>query len=120
MNERAVDVEPSLLPHEEAAKVEEPGDGALHDPAVPIASQFPPVLPAAPLPGLQVRHDQVDPAAPEPLPERARVVAPVRHDPLRLHARTARPSTWDRDLGEDALGEADLGHRGSFQANSER
>ena len=119
MNEGTVDVEPSFVPHEQAAEVEQPGDSALHDPAVPVASQLPPILPPA-LPALQVRHDQVDPAAPEPLPEGTGVIAPVRHDPLRLHARTARPSPRDGDLGEDALGEADLGHRGSFQANSER
>ena len=119
MNEGAVEVEPSFMPHHQAAEIEQPGDGAFDDPAVAIAAQLAIVLPPLP-PVATMRHDQVDAAPLEPLPKGAGVVAAVRHEALGLHARATGPTAGDRDLGEDALREADLGHRGSFQANSER
>lgn len=47
------------MAYEQAAEAEQPGVGALDDPAVSVAPQLPPVLPA-PFAGAQMRYDQVD------------------------------------------------------------
>lgn len=119
MEKGLVEVQSVLVPDHQPTEALEPGISPLHDPAMPIAPQLAAILPASP-PIPQMRHDEVNAPLVEPLPEGAAVVAPIRDQPLGLHPRSARAGARDRDVGERAFGEPDLGHRGSFQANSER
>jgi len=119
VDEGAIALHLMFVSHENAAEAEEPRIRALNDPAMAIAPELPAVLPA-PTPGPEMWHNQIDAAAMESFPERPAIIAAVGDEPRGLHARTPRPATRDGDLGERALEELTLGHRGSFQENSER
>jgi hypothetical protein len=67
--ERLVDVGPLVIPHPEAAKLTEPGKGALDDP--------PPPAQATPMRGAAHGQEGHDVTNPETAPNRRRVVAPI-------------------------------------------
>jgi hypothetical protein len=119
MDEGKIDVGTVLVAGHQPPEGVQPRSRALDDPAVPIAPELPSVLPA-PTSRAQMRHHEVDPAALQPLPERARVVAAIGDKPRRLGPRPARPPARDAHRGERPLGERDLGQRGSRHAHSER
>src|SRR5262249_6816871 len=77
--ERLVDVGPLVIPHAEAAKLTEPGEGALHDPPPP--AQATPMLGAA---HGQQGHDMT---SPETAPNGGCVVAAISE-------HTVRPLPW--------------------------
>lgn len=119
MDECTVQVEPTFAAHGQPLEADQPSDGAFDDPAPAIASQLPPVLEAMnDMPA--VRRDEVDASSAEPLPQRSALVPAIGNQPRRLLPRPPGAAARDRDRGECGLGEADLGHRGSCQANSER
>jgi hypothetical protein len=79
VEEGAEVLELPLVAHHQAAEVEEPGVGALDDPAAAVAAQLSAILKAVGA-GAEVRGDEVDAPRLHGFPEVAGVVAAVRDD----------------------------------------
>ena len=73
--ERLVNVGPLVIPHSQAAKLTEPGKGALHDP--------PPPPQATPMRGAAHGQERHDVTRPQPTPNRRRVVTAIPEDTVR-------------------------------------
>src|SRR5574337_785145 len=91
MKKRPVDGERAIPTHRESAEVAQPGDRAFHNPPSLVAPQRPTILRRGPHAILLVRADQLDPTAPQAIPQRIAVVALVGDHALRFLPRTARP-----------------------------
>ena len=70
MKERAVDRERTVVTHDQAPEVSEPGVGAFDDPSSPVAPQRSAILRRGPHAILLVRADQFDPTLPQALAQR--------------------------------------------------
>ncbi len=87
MKKRLVDCERAIPTHGQAAKVAEPSDGALDDPASLVATQCPAVLGRRLLAVRPMRRDQLDAAPSQSLAQRIAVIGPVPDHPLGLLPR---------------------------------
>jgi hypothetical protein len=114
-----IQLEPVLVAHGEASEAEQPADRPLDDPAPPVAPQLASVLKAI-LPIAPMRHDEVNAAVTEALPQGTAIVAAVGDQARGLLLRVARALARDRHLGERGLGEVDLRPVGSRKVHSER
>src|SRR5882672_1352622 len=90
MKESFVDDVRAIVANDQATKVAEPGEGAFHLPATPIATQGPTVLGTrlAAIPAM--RCDQLDSSCRQPLAQRIAVVGAIGDHPQRF---LAWPST---------------------------
>ena len=84
MKESLVNLQRSIVTHDQAAEVSQPGEGAFHCPAPPVSPQRPTVLRRWPAPILAMRGDQLDAAPGQLSPQRITVVASVGNQALRL------------------------------------
>jgi len=103
MEKGIVDGEGTIPAHHQSAIVADPGEGALYNPATPVAAQRTTILrrwfAAVPT----VRRDQLDVAVCQPGSQWIAVVALVGDHPLRLLPRPAprrNPDRRERRLGE--------------------
>ena len=62
MKERLVNGKRAVVTHHQSAEVAEPGEGAFHGPAPPVAPERPAILGRGLAPILAVRGDQLDAA----------------------------------------------------------
>ncbi len=102
MKERLVDREQTVIAHDQAAEVAEPGDGALDRPAPPVAPQCATVLRRGTNTILLVRANQFDAPVPQAKAQRIAVVGFVGDHAHRLLPRPAGsmpPSHPDRCQG---------------------
>jgi len=93
MKERAVDRERTVVAHDQASEVSEPGVGAFHDPSPSVAAQSPTVLRRGPHTIPLMRADQFNSSLPQPLPQWIAVIGFVGDHPQRFLPRTARMMT---------------------------
>src|ERR1700739_1221863 len=93
MKERAINCERTVVAHNQASEVAEPGVGAFDDPAASIAPQRASILRRGPNAILLVRRDQFVSALPQARPQRIAVVRFIGDHPQRLLPRTARAMT---------------------------
>src|ERR1700692_4528579 len=99
MKERAIDGERTVVAHNQAPEVSEPGVGAFDDPSPSVAPQRSAILCRGPNAIPLVRADQFDPPLLQALPQWIAVIGFVGDHPQRLLPRTARvmtPSYLDR------------------------
>src|SRR6202162_5377204 len=90
MKKSAIDRERTVVAHDQASEVSQPGIGAFHDPSSLVTSQDSSVLGCRSHAILLVRADQFDSALPQALPQRIAVVGFVGNHAHRLLPRTAR------------------------------
>src|SRR5215510_16225591 len=84
MKERAIDHERTVVTDDQAAKVPQPSEGALHGPAPFVASQRPAILPRRVATAKAVRRDQQDAPLWQPCSQRITVVALVGNHAQRF------------------------------------
>jgi len=121
MNKRLVGGERAVIAHNQSPEVPEPGDAALDNPALLVASHHAPVLGRRPAPIRAVRCDQGDAAATQPFAQRVTVVALVGNHPRRLLSRApAAVPPPDSDRGERLFCEPDLRRGSSVKSDSQR
>ena len=108
-----------LMTNQQATKLSQPGVGSFHNPATFVAPQLPFVLVASALVVFPVRHDQIDTAFSESLPQGIRVVSPIRNYALRFLSRPPLGLRYP-DLGERGFRKRNFTRRGTFQPNSQR
>jgi len=90
MKERAIDCERTVVAHNQAPEVSQPGVGAFHDPSPSVAPQRSAILGCGPNAIPLVRTDQFDTPLPQAFPQRIAVVRFIGDHPHRLLPRTAR------------------------------
>lgn len=108
-----------LMTNQQPAKLAQPSVGSFHNPATFVAPQLPSIFVASLLVVLPVRHDQINTAFSEPLPQRIGIIGPVRNYTLGLLPRPAF-GLRDPDLGECGFRKRNFIRRGTFQPNSQR
>jgi len=99
MKKSAIYRKRTVVAHDQASEVSQPGIGAFHDPSPLVTSQGSSVLGCRPYAIPLVRTDQFDSALPQALPQRIAVVGFVGNHAHRLLPRTTRmmaPSYADR------------------------
>jgi len=113
MKEGLVNRQRSVVTHDQAAEVSDPGDGTFHDPSPLVASQSPTVLRRRFASILAMRGDQFGAATSQLLTQRIAVIAAVADEARQLLSRTAgsMPSPYP-DRRQRRLDELDL-RRGS-------
>jgi len=89
MKESFVDDVRAIVANDQATKVAEPGEGAFHLPATPIAAQSPTVLGTRLAAVPAVRCDQLDSSCRQPLAQRIAVVSAIGDHPQRFLAWSA-------------------------------
>src|SRR5208283_294901 len=90
MKKSTIDRERTVVAHDQASEVSQPGIGAFHDPSPLVTPQDSSVLGGRPDAIPLVRTDQFDSALPQALPQRIAVVGFVGNHAHRLLPRTAR------------------------------
>jgi hypothetical protein len=121
MKESLVDVNRTIVAHDESAEVAEPSEGALHGPASLIAAQGPTVLRRGLASILPMRRDQFDAARRQLLPQRVTIVAAVGDEAERLLPWTSSPMPSPySDRPQRRLDELDLGRGGRVKEVSQR
>ena len=90
MKKGTIDRERTVVAHNQASEVSQPGISAFHDPSPLVTSQDSSVLGGRTDAILLVRADQFDSALPQALPQRIAVVGFVGNHAHRLLPRTAR------------------------------
>jgi len=121
MNECLVDGEQTVIAHDESPEVAQPGDAALHDPALLVASQHSTVLGRRPAPIGTVRGNQNYAATPQPFPQRIAVVSLVTNQPCRLLSRaSAAMSPPDPDRRQRFFRQPDLRRGSRVKSDSQR
>lgn len=103
----------------QAAKAQQPRDGALDDPAPTVATQRAPILIAVRAVGL-VGGDELNPSTLQPPPQLATVVAAIGDDARGVLPGTPRPHAADGYGGERRFREMALREVGGGQVHSER
>jgi len=107
------------MAHQQPAELTEPGVGSLDDPASLVAAQFAPVFIAPILVVLSIRHNQLDAALVQSLPQWVRVVGAVGDYSFGLLPRpTFGPR--DADFCERGFRKRSFSRRGTFKPNSQR
>ncbi len=99
MKERPVDLQRTVIAHDESAKVSEPGEGALDRPAPFVAPQDTSILRRRAMAVRAMRRDQQDAPPLQPLAQCVAVIALVGNHPQRFlpgTARTMPPAYADR------------------------
>src|SRR5579859_3501870 len=99
MKKSTIDCERTVVAHNQAPEVSQPGIGTFHDPSPRVTSQGPSVLGGRPHAIPLVRTDQFNAALPQALPQWIAVVGFVGNHAHRLLPRTTRvmvPSYADR------------------------
>jgi len=113
MKERPINGQRAVVADDQPTEVAEPGEGAFHGPAPPVAPQRPAVLGRGLATIFAVRGDQLDAAPRQLLAQRVTVVAAVGDEALRFLPGTPGPMPPPyADRGERRLDEPDL-RRGS-------
>ena len=108
-----------LMANQQSAELTEPSVGPLHDPAAEIAPQLASIFVSPFLVVVPVRHDQVDAALLQALPQRVGIVSSVCYHALGLLPWAAFRSRH-ADFGERGLRKRNFCRRGTFQPNSQR
>ena len=108
-----------LMTDQQPAELSQPRIGPLHNPAALVAPQFASIFVTPFFVVLPVGDNQFNPPAAKALPERIRVVAPVRDHPLRFLPRRA-DGLWDTDFRQRGFRKRNFSRRGTFQPNSQR
>lgn len=93
MKERAIDGERTVIAHNQASEVSEPGVGSFDNPSPPVAPQRSAILSCGANAVSLVRTDQFDPPLLQPFPQRIAVIRFVGDHPQRLLSWTARVVT---------------------------
>ncbi len=99
MKKRPVDLQRTVIAHNEPAKVAQPSERALHRPAPFVAPEDAAILRRRAMAVRAMRCDQQDAPPPQPSAQRVAVIALVGDHPQRLLTRTARamsPAYTDR------------------------
>src|SRR5712692_3600691 len=121
MKEGTIDGERTVVAHDQAPEVSEPGVGAFDNPAPPVAPQRSAILRRGPNAIPLVRADQLDAALPQTLPQRIAVIGFVGNHPQRLLPWTARAMTSTySDRRERRLREFDFRRGGRVKVVSQR
>ena len=121
MNERLVDRERAVIAHDESPEVAKPGDAALDDPTLLVASQHSPVLRRRPATVRAVRSNQGHATSSQPFAQRVAVVAFVGDYPRGLLSRTLRMmSSSYPDRLERLLRQPDLRRGSRVKSDSQR
>jgi len=109
MKERSVDLERTVITHDESAEVSQPGEGALDRPVPSVAPQNASILRRCAMAVRAMRRDQQDAPSPQARSQRIAVVTFVGNHPQRLLPRSARamPSAYT-DSRKRRLREPDL------------
>src|SRR5579883_1143577 len=109
MKKRPVDRERTIVAHDQATEVPQPGEGALDRPASLVAPEHTAVLRRLAVAVRAMRRDQQDAPPSQPLAQRVAVIALVGNHPHRFLPRTARPMPPAyADRGERRLREPDF------------
>ncbi len=108
------------MPHLQAAQVAKPGKRALDFPAPPVPPQLATVLIRLRAFVPAIGNNQLDPAPPQPSPQRVAVVAAIGDDPLGSHARPAATAARNPNARQRRLGQGHLVRRGRRDRNSQR
>jgi hypothetical protein len=108
-----------FMTNQQSAKLSQPSVGSFHNPATFIAPQLPSIFVASVLVIVTVRHNQIDAAFSEPLPQGVGIVGSIGNYTLGLLPRPAF-GLGDPDLGERGFRKRNLIRRGTFQPNSQR
>ena len=107
------------MAHQQSAELTKPRVGPLDDPASLVASQFAPIFVTPEFVVFAVRRDQLYASLFQPLPQRVRVISPIRDHSLRLLPRTTFGAR-DADFGECGFRKRSFSRRGTFKPNSQR
>ena len=89
MKKSTIDRERTIVAHDQASEVSQPGIGTFHDPSPLVTSQDSSVLGGRPHAIPLVRTDQFNSALPQALPQRIAIVGFVGNHAHRLLPRTA-------------------------------
>jgi hypothetical protein len=120
MEERTVNRYVSVPPHDEAAEVAQPGEGALNLPSSPVPAKSSAILGRLLAPVLPVRANQLDPSGFQLLPERVAVIPFVSDESFRIPARNAIAVRWQLDGIQRRFDERDLVRARRVQVVSQR
>ena len=96
MNERLVDRERAVIAHDESPEVAKPGDVALDDPALLVASQHTPVLRRRPANGSSGAEQSGSYRDASAVRAARRCRSPYRQSPVRAFVLGARPDATAR------------------------
>jgi len=121
MDERLVDGKRTVIADHQSAEVSEPGDAALNDPTLLVASQHAPILGRFPATVGTMGDNQGHATSPQPFAQRVTVVPLVANHPRGLLSRT--PGTMSSsypDRLERLLREPDLRRGSRVKSDSQR
>jgi hypothetical protein len=107
------------MTNQQSTKLAQPRVGSFHNPATLIATQFTSIFVAPLRTILPVRHDQVDAAFLQSLPQGIGIIRRIRNHSRRFLSRTAS-TTWVAEFCQRGLRKLNFVRRGTFQPNSQR
>jgi hypothetical protein len=121
MKEPSIGCDQSLIAHDEAPKVSQPGKRPRNDPPPAIPPQLPPILMGRVLVVPPCRDNRVDTPPRQTCPQRVAIVAAIRNQAVGPLAGAPRlPQPPDGDRVEGALEEGDLRRGRRVQVCSQR
>jgi len=120
MEERIIEPQRTLVAHDQAAEIAQPGEGALDFPATSISPQRSSILRGCSASVVPMRADQLDAPLLESVAQRVAVVRSVGDQPLGLAPGPAPAGARHPHLLQRALHQRHFRRRGSVQVVSQR